>query len=118
MANYTELNDAQLEAVSGGFLDATLAKGLKERERRARRLLELDDAVGVVVEALKQKGLVSPYLKSFVVARINFVRWKKEAELDFDETVDELLRLAKKIDAGKVTKEDVAKAGGAPDTDD
>ena len=30
-----------------------------------------DDAVGAAVEKLKERGLTSPYLKAFVVARIN-----------------------------------------------
>ena len=52
-----------------GFLDVPLAEALAVREARAEQLLELDDAVVAVVDALKERGLQSPYLKNFVVAR-------------------------------------------------
>src|SRR5262249_24335470 len=48
------------------FLDQPMEKALKERERRGKKVLKLDDAVVEVVEKLKAKGLTSPYLKSFV----------------------------------------------------
>jgi ParB family transcriptional regulator, chromosome partitioning protein len=96
------------------FLDVAIEKGLRVREARAARLLALDDEVVKVVEALKSQGLVSPYLKYYVVARVNFLRFKKEGTFDFDETIDKLTASARKIDATKVRKEDVAKMGGAP----
>lgn len=54
-----------------------MAKALKERERRGDKVLALDDAVATIVEALKKKGLTSPYLKAFVVARINPIRFSQ-----------------------------------------
>jgi len=40
-----------------------------------RFLGNLDERVSEVVKKLKDKGFVSPYLRSFVVARINPLRW-------------------------------------------
>ena len=37
------------------FLDEPMAKALKERERRAAKVLKLDDAVSKVVAALKDR---------------------------------------------------------------
>ena len=54
-----------------------MPKALKERERRGNKVLALDEAASKVVEALKAKGLTSPYLKPFVVARINPIRFSK-----------------------------------------
>jgi ParB family chromosome partitioning protein len=101
------------------FLDESMAKALKERERRGNKVLALDDAVAKVVEALKAKGLTSPYLKAFVVARVNHIRFSKATEFDFDEVIDKMTASAKKFNVEKVKQEDVAKAGGggAP-TDD
>ena len=65
------------------------------------------------VEALKARGLVSPYLKYFVVARVNFLRFKKDGDFEFDETIQKLLASTKKIDVSKVNKDDVAKMGGS-----
>src|SRR5688572_24521785 len=96
------------------FLDEAMAKALKERERRGGKVLALDDAVAKVVEALKSKGLTSPYLKPFVVARINPIRFSKATEFDFDEVIDRMTASAKKFNVEKVKQEDVAKVGGAP----
>jgi ParB family chromosome partitioning protein len=61
--------------------------------------------------------MTSPYLKSFVVARINPVRFRpKEAEpLSFDEAMDRMAKAAVKFNPEKIKMEDLAKSGGAPD---
>src|SRR4051812_6536836 len=61
-----------------GFIDEPIEKVLPLREKRADKLLEWDDLVVGVVEKLKAKGLQSPYLKNYVVARVNFLRFKKD----------------------------------------
>ena len=100
------------------FLDESMARALKERERRGNKVLALDDAVAKVVEALKAKGLTSPYLKAFVVARINPIRFSKSTEFDFDEIIDKMTASAKKFNVEKVRQEDVAKAGGGAPADE
>jgi ParB family transcriptional regulator, chromosome partitioning protein len=100
------------------FLDEPMAKALKERERRGNKILALDEAVTKVVDALKSKGLTSPYLKAFVVARINYIRFSKATEFDFDEVIDKVTGSAKKFNIEKVKQEDVAKAGGGAAADD
>ena len=94
------------------FLDESMPKALKERERRGNKVLALDDGVNKVVEALKARGLTSPYLKPFVVARVNPIRFSKSTEFDFDEVIDKMLATTKKFNVDKVKQEDVAKAGG------
>jgi ParB family chromosome partitioning protein len=96
------------------FLEEPIAKALKERERRAAKVLKLDDAVNKVVAALKSKGLTSPYLKPFVVARVNPIRFSKSTEFDFDEVMDRMIASASKFNVDRVKQEDVAKIGGAP----
>jgi ParB family chromosome partitioning protein len=96
------------------FLDEPMAKALKERERRGAKILKLDDAVSAAVEKLKAKGLTSPYLKAFVVARVNYTRFSKATSFDFDETLDKIIASAQKFNADKVKQDDVAKAGGGP----
>jgi ParB family chromosome partitioning protein len=100
------------------FLDEPMAKALKERQRRGNKVLELDEAVSKVVDALKSKGLTSPYLKAFVVARINYIRFSKATEFDFDEVIDKLTASARKFNVEKVKQEDVAKAGGGAPADE
>jgi ParB family chromosome partitioning protein len=101
------------------FLEEPMARALKERERRGARVLKLDDAVARIVAALKAKGLTSPYLKPFVVARINPIRFSKSTEFDFDEVMDKMIASAGKFNVERVKQEDVAKVGGgAPPEDD
>ena len=100
------------------FLDDPMVKALKERDRRGDKLLSLDDAVGKVVEALKAKGLSSPYLKAFVVARVNPIRFSKSTEFDFDEVIDKMTASARKFNVDKVRQDDVARAGGGPPDED
>jgi ParB family chromosome partitioning protein len=65
---------------------------------------------------LKAKGLTSPYLKPFVVARVNPIRFSKATEFDFDEVMDKMTSSAKKFNVDKIKQEDVAKSGaGARD---
>lgn len=97
-----------------GFLTVKLSKALEARRGRAARLLELDAAVSEAVTALKARGFQSPYLKAFVVARINFLRFKK-GPAEFDDTMDKLIAAARRFDAGKVKADQVASAGGAPE---
>ncbi len=97
------------------FLDAPMLKALKERERRGRKVLKLDDAVAAVVEKLKAKGLTSPYLKAFVVGRVNYTRFVKAPAIDFDEALDKITASAQKFNVDKVKQDDVAKAGGQAD---
>lgn len=59
------------------FSDRTLAAGLREREGHASRLLEIDARAKKIIDALQARGFKSPYLRSYVVARINPVRFHK-----------------------------------------
>jgi len=93
------------------FLAMKLSKALEIRRERARRLLELDEAVSAAVAGLKARGFQSPYLKAFVVARINFLRFKK-GKAEFGETLDRLIAAAKKFDISKVKPDQVATAAG------
>ena len=96
------------------FLDDPIGKALKERERRGRKILKLDDAVGAAVEKLKAKGLTSPYLKAFVVSRVNYTRFSKAESFDYDETLDKITASAQKFNVDRVKQEDVVRAGGGP----
>jgi ParB family chromosome partitioning protein len=98
------------------FLKKSLASAIDIRRERAKALIDLDKTVVEKVEALKAKGLTSPYLKSFVVARINPIRFrpKDAAPLGFDEVLDRMTTAAGKLNVEKIKVEDLAKSGGAP----
>ncbi len=103
------------------FAETSIAKSMKQRASWAEKLLALDDAVNDVVAALKKRGFKSAYLKPFVVARINPLRWiraakpgEKAPRAEFDKTVDKMLASASGFDVSKVKPQDLAAMGGAP----
>jgi ParB family chromosome partitioning protein len=59
------------------FSDRTLSASLAQREGYAARLLEIDTRVKALIAALQARGFKSPYLRNYVVARINPVRFHK-----------------------------------------
>ena len=98
------------------FSDASLAKALREHEKTADRLLELDERVAEVVKKLKAKGFVSPYLKSFVVARSNPLRFMKEPP-GLEELLKTIRGKVERFNVDKIRQEDIVASGGAPDDD-
>jgi ParB family transcriptional regulator, chromosome partitioning protein len=97
------------------FLDQPLADALAVREARGKALLAVDARVTEVMAALKAKGIDSPYLRGFVVARINPVRFAKEVTISPEELIAKLQANADKFNVDKVKDEDVKAAGGTPD---
>jgi ParB family transcriptional regulator, chromosome partitioning protein len=99
------------------FLQKPLQATLGIRQQRAKTVLALDDLIVRQVEALKAKGLTSPYLKSFVVARVNPIRFRpKDAPpLSFDDALDRMTQAAAKFNPDKVKVDDLAKSGGVQD---
>src|SRR3954469_16127372 len=94
------------------FLGSALPKAIEVRRERAARVLELEDAVAEAVRGLKDRGFESPYLRAFVVARINPLRFQRGAEAEFDETIDKMLAAARRFDPGKIKADQVARAAG------
>jgi ParB family transcriptional regulator, chromosome partitioning protein len=96
------------------FLDAALPKAIARRQERAAKVLELDRAVTEAVASLKERGLQSPYLRAFVVARVNPLRFQKSSSSPgFDATIAKMLTGAKNFKAGSIKVEHLARAGGA-----
>jgi ParB family chromosome partitioning protein len=96
------------------FLDEPMPKALRERERRAATLLKVDDDVSGIIEKLKARGLTSPYLRPFVVARVNPIRFSTSTEFDFDDVLERMRKAAGKFKIEKVRQEDVVRAGAGP----
>lgn len=94
------------------WVDGPLTGAIPERERRAKVLLELDDAVGEAVARLKEKGFQSPYLKAFVVSRINPLRFIKGEPPPFDELMATMTKRAKGMKGEGIKVEDLARSGG------
>ena len=102
------------------FLKQPLRTALSLRKERAGKVLALDDLIVKQVEALKARGLTSPYLKNFVVARANPLRFRPKGAptLDFDEVLSRMARAAEKFNPEMVKVEDLARSGGTSDDPD
>src|SRR5512145_1742462 len=100
------------------FSDDSLAACLKRHERHADLLMELDERVAAAVAKLKARGFASPYLRAFVVARINPLRWMQGEPPPLEEVLKTMRERAGKFNTDKVKQEDLASVGGAPDETD
>jgi ParB family chromosome partitioning protein len=91
-----------------------LPAAIREREGYARRISEIDAEVKRIVAELQARGMKSPYLRSYVVARINPVRFHKAKPGDKKPAMpiaQALLRMyaaAKKFDLNRVNMSDLA----------
>jgi len=97
------------------FLDEPLSKALKAHEKHAEMLQELDERVAEVMKKLKDRGFVSPYLRAFVVARINPLRFMQGEPPALADILKTMTQRAAKFNTEKVKQEDLASAAGAPD---
>jgi ParB family chromosome partitioning protein len=88
-----------------------------ERERRADLVLELDDAVNEAIAKLKAKGFNSPYLRTFVVARVNPLRFMKGSVPPMEELLRGMAKRARGMNTDRIKTEDVARTGGAPEAE-
>jgi len=99
------------------FSAEPLAKTLAGHERDAATLLALDEKISEVVQKLKARGFVSPYLKTFVMARSNPLRFMKEPP-----SLDELLKIIRgkveRFNVEKIRQEDIVASGGGPPDDE
>jgi ParB family chromosome partitioning protein len=71
--------------------------------------------VAARVKDLKSRGLESPYLKYFVIARINPLRFSRSAQPpELEATLEKMLASARKLDPSRVKREDLSRMGGPP----
>ena len=77
-------------------------------------VLDLDEKVAATVKKLKERGLVSPYLRAFVVARINPLRWIEHAP-PLEEFLKTLRERVAKFNVERIKPQDLAGATGPPD---
>ncbi|HZM36642.1 MAG TPA: ParB N-terminal domain-containing protein [Burkholderiales bacterium] len=101
------------------FSEEAIGKAIKVHEKHAGLLMDLDEKVGAVVAKLKARGFVSPYLRAFVVARINPLRWIQGELPELEEVLETMRGRAARFNVEKVKQQDLASAAafGAADTD-
>jgi len=97
------------------FSEEPLSKAIRDHERHAGMLMDLDERVAEVMGKLKARGFVSPYLRAFVVGRINPLRWIQGEPPPLEEVLKTMRDRAAKFNTERIKQEDLAGAGGAPD---
>ena len=96
------------------FGNRPLVASLREREGYAARLLEIDASVKRIIGELQKRGFKSPYLRSYVVARLNPVRFHRVKKGDttppmpLPAALTRMAAAARKFDAGSVRERDLA----------
>jgi len=100
------------------FSDEAISKAIRTHEKHAGLLMELDERVTEAVKKLKEKGFISPYLRTFVVARINPLRWIQGEPPPLEEVLKTMRDRAARFNVDKIKQSDLAKMGGAADDQD
>jgi ParB family chromosome partitioning protein len=91
------------------FMDCSIEEGIVKREGWATQLLAIDDRVAEIIKTLKARGFDSPYLKNFVVARINPLRFGSAT--DVGDALEKMQAKAEKFDNEKIRESDVQRSG-------
>jgi ParB family chromosome partitioning protein len=96
------------------FSERLLAASLREREGFASRLLEIEAQTKRIILTLQKRGFKSPYLRNYVVARINPVRFHKVKKGDtkppmpLAQALTRMAAAAKKFKLESVSNADLA----------
>jgi ParB family chromosome partitioning protein len=96
------------------FSTEPLRKTVREHEKRGEMVLDLEEKVSEVVTKLKERGLTSPYLRTFVVARINPLRWIKGDAPPLEQVIKTMRERALKFNVEKIRPQDLASMAGSP----
>ncbi len=96
------------------FSDSTLTASLRKREGFAARLVEIEGKVKRIIDKLQDRGFKSPYLRNYVVARINPVRFHRVGKgetkppMTLSAALIRMATSAKKFDLNSVKLSDLA----------
>jgi ParB family chromosome partitioning protein len=96
------------------FASQALPASLRAREGWAARLLEIDTQVKAIVKQLETRGFKSPYLRSYVVARVNPVRFHRPKKgetgpaMPIGAALTRMAASARSFNVGSVRERDLA----------
>jgi ParB family chromosome partitioning protein len=95
------------------FTDEPLRVALRAHQARADKLFELDAKVSGVIASLKERGLISPYLRNFVIARINPLRWIQGDLPTLEQVMKTMLERAGRFNVEKIKQQDLQNMAGS-----
>jgi ParB family transcriptional regulator, chromosome partitioning protein len=89
------------------FLSGTFVKAFPQREERAGKVREADEALAKVVQQIKKRGINHPFVKNYVLARTTPLSRARKTLPPFDQTFDKLLAAIEAFDIARVRYEDI-----------
>jgi ParB family transcriptional regulator, chromosome partitioning protein len=92
------------------FLKQALHKAYEERERRAGMVETADTLLTDVVARLKRRGITHPYVKNFVMARVNPLTRARKTLPSFDQALTKVHAGLEAFDVDKIRSQDIARA--------
>ncbi len=95
------------------FTAEPVSQAIVRHEHFADLVLALEEKVAGIVEQLKERGLKSPYLRPFVVARINPLRFVKGELPPAESVLQTMIDRASRFNVGKIQQGDLAGAFGS-----
>ncbi len=96
------------------FSERRLSASIREREGFAARIAGIDIEVRRIIAGLQARGFVSPYLRNYVVARINPLRFNRvkkgaaEPPMPLAAALTRMAAAARKFDLGSARPGDLA----------
>jgi ParB family chromosome partitioning protein len=96
------------------FSERSLQVSLGQREDFAARLMDIDARVKGIITGLQARGFKSPYLRNYVVARINPVRFHKVKKgstappMPLAQALTRMAAAARSFNPGSVSNSDLA----------
>ncbi len=96
------------------FSDRSLPVSIRQREDIAARLMDIDEHVKKIIDRLQKKGFKSPYLRTYVVARINPVRFHRAKKgetkpaMPIKSALTRMVGAVKKFDVNSVKSGELA----------
>ena len=96
------------------FGERTLPASLRQREAYAARLKQIDTQVKKIIAKLQARGFKSPYLRNYVVARINPVRFHRISKgstkppMEIGAALTRMAAAARNFDVASVKASDLA----------
>ncbi len=106
------------------FSDGTLAISLRKRDGFAARLLDIDRDVKRIIDKLQKRGFRSPYLRNYIVARINPVRFHRAKKDDtkppmpLSAALIRMATLAKQFNLDSIKLSDLAMVAAVSNDED
>lgn len=89
------------------FIDASISEAIMEREKRAKILKEVDDIIEPIVQGLREKGINHPFLKQAVVSKVNPIKRKRSATVEYNELFNQMKKSLEKLDPSSITMEEL-----------